>query len=264
MLDRNAPSIAGLRQSPHVFSVVSWGAAATTWLASALNDCPDVFCLHAANRVWSRLSGASVVDGLLYLQIVGRLGYTAKAAGDVHGISRDHIGSIKEHYGEAFRCAVFVRDPLPRLASQLALFSQYPDSDPRQTYGDLSYLNDKLPKAVKQLPSGKYEELLFLHAANMLNAIIDETSVGPIWRMEDLTTSPTELINAVHYLTSDSVAPPVDWANKWAGHRKLNQHAKATIDLSSWQRRVLASAVRPDAITAYRALGYEMSWIATV
>jgi hypothetical protein len=262
MPDRNAPWIGELQQAPRLFSVVSWGAAATSWLASALNDCPDVFCLHAANRVWSRLSGATVVDGLLYLQIVGRLGYTANAAGDVHGISQTHIQSIKQHYGDAFRCAVLVRDPFCRLLSQLAIFSQY--SDPRLTYGDLSYLNDKFPEAVKQLPGGEHEELLFLHAANMLNSIIDETSAGPIWRMEDLTANPTELINAANYLTTHSVAPPADWAKKWAGYRKLNQHAEMTIDFSSWQRRALRSTVLPEAITAYRALGYDMGWIATL
>jgi hypothetical protein len=262
MPDRDAPSTAELQRPPHVFAVVSWGAAATTWLASALNDCPDVFCLHAANQVWSQLSGAKAVDGLLYLRIVGRLGYTAKAAGDVHGISRHHIRSIKEYYGEAFRCAVLVRDPLRRLVSQLSLFPKNPD--PRRIYGDLSYLNDKFPEAVKQLPSGEYQELLFLHAVNLLNAIVDEASVGPIWRMEDLTTAPLELINAVDYLTSSSVAPPVDWARKWTEHRKLNQHAEAAIDFNGWQRRVIASAVLPQAIAAYRALGYEMDWIAAL
>ena len=261
MLDRYGHSTTKLPQSPRVFCVVSWGAAATTWLSSALNDCPDVLCLHAANQVWSRLSGTKVVDGLLYLQIVGRLGYAAKAAGEVHGISRTHIQSIKEHYGDAFRCAVLVRDPLPRLMSQLAIFSQY--SDPRLTYGDLSYLNAKFPEAAEYLPTGKYEELLFMHAANMLNAIVDETSVGPIWRMEDLTTNPNELINAVNYLTACSVATPADWAKKWTENRKLNRHAKVTTDFKSWQRRVLASAILPEAIAAYRVLGYEMNWIAT-
>ena len=260
MPGRNAPSFAELQRSPRVFSVVSWGAAATTWLASALNDCPDIFCLHAANQVWGQLSGEKAVDGLLYLQIVGRLGHTAKAAGDVHGISRHHIRSIKGYYGEAFRCAVLVRDPHRRLVSQLSMFPKFPD--PRRIYGDLSYLHDKFPEAVKQLPSGEYQELLFLHAANLLNAIVDERSVGPIWRMEDLTASPSELINAVGYLTSSSVVPPADWAKKWTEYRKLNQHAEATIDFTAWQRRVLTSAVRPEAIAAYRALGYEMNWIA--
>ena len=259
MPGRDTPSIAELQRPPRLFCVVSWGAAATTWLASALNDCPDVFCLHAANRVWSQLSGTEAVDGLLYLQIVGRLGYTAKAAGDVHGISRHHIRSIREYYGEAFRCAVLVRDPLRRLVSQLSMFPKY--SDPRRIYGDLSYLNDKFPEAVKQLPSGEYQELFFLHAANLLNVIIDEASVGPIWRMEDLTSMPVELVNAVNYLTSSNVSPPTDWAKKWTENRKLNQHAEATIDFSGWQRRVLSSVVLPEAIAAYRALGYEVSWL---
>ena len=114
---------------------------------------------------------------------------------------------------------------------------------------------------MKQLPSGEYQELLFLHAANSLNAIIEETSVGPVWRMEDLTTTPVELISAVNYLTSSSVSPPADWAKKWAEYRKLNQHAEATIDFNAWQRRVLTSVVLPEAITAYRALEYEMNWI---
>jgi hypothetical protein len=255
----SAPSVPELRQAPRVFSVVSWGAAATTWLASALNDCPDVLCLHAANHLWSRLNGASVVDGLPYIQFVGRLGCTAKAAGDVHGISRYHIGTIKEHYGDVFRSAVLVRDPLYRLMSYFALASQ--DRDPRQTYGDLSYLHDKFPEAVEQLPSGEYDGFLFLQGVSLLNAVVDEASVGPIWRMEDLTTNPIELIGAVDYLTSSTVAPPRAWATKWTEGGKLNQHAKTAIDFNLWQRRVLVSALLPEAIAAYRALGYEMSWI---
>jgi hypothetical protein len=262
MPDRNAPSTLEFQRQPRVFAVVSWGAAATTWLASALNDCPDILCLHAGNHMWSRLSGASLVDGLPYIQILARLGHTAKAAGDVHGIARNQIRPIQEHYGDAFRCAVLVRDPLPRLMSHLALASQYPE--PRRIYGDLSYLNDRFPTIVKQLPGGDYQGLIFLHAANLLNAIVDEVSVGPIWRMEDLTSNPTGLIGAADYLTSNSVAAPTDWARKWTEGRKLNRHAATAIDFNSWQRRVLASAVHPDAVAAYRAIGYDMSWIATL
>jgi hypothetical protein len=48
--------------SPQQFAVVSWGCAATSWLARVLNGHPDIYCVHAANRVWEVLGNFECLD----------------------------------------------------------------------------------------------------------------------------------------------------------------------------------------------------------
>jgi hypothetical protein len=162
---------------PRMFAVISWGAAATQWLSGAFNDCPGVFCVHSGYAVWRTFGGAAEMDGSRYLQIVGMQGRTSRLAGDVHGISRSDIPAIKEFFGETFRAAELIRDPLPRLQSAFEAFNRF-------GVGVLKYLDSMVPDVLKHLPTASYVERVFVHAANMLNAIVDEFPSAPCsaWR----------------------------------------------------------------------------------
>jgi hypothetical protein len=199
------------------------------------------------------------MDGLRYLQIVGMQGCTARLAGDVHGVSCCDIPAIKEFFGDTFRAAVLIRDPLPRLHSQLAVFYKFSGFRP---LGDLAYLDGTFPDALKRLPTGSYIERLFVRAANMLNAIIDEISVGPVFRMEDLTQDAAALRSALEYLSAGEISPPPEWAHEWTSSRSAkNKHSDGPRLLEHWQADVLRAIVRPEAVRLYESFGYDMRWL---
>lgn len=240
---------------PRLFAVVTWGCAATDWLAYSLNECPGIFCLHAANYLWNKFAGADWLSGLDYLEVVGMQGHAAIAAGDVHGISRSDIPEIAKKYGNRFRAAVVVRNPLPRLRSQLALFKRY-----AQFGGwDLTYLQSMFPEVIDHLPTGSYDERLFVHGANMLNAIVEEVAVGPVFRMEHITTDRQSLAALVEHLTAGAVETPQHWLESAIGSNRTNPHAPSISDsLADWQKEVLRKVVGADAIEHYRRLGYKV------
>ena len=243
---------------PRLFAIVSWGQAGTHWLARALNDCPGVFCLHGQNFIWHLFGEAKYLDGLKYLQIVGIQGSGAKAAGDVHGISREAISDIRETFGDRFRSAVLVRDPLPRLRSELAYFKRTASV----TTVNLDYLEGMLPEALRLLPTGAYPERLFVHATNMLNAVVEEIEVGPIFRMEDVTNDAGKLRALLAHVTAETVEPPTGWAEAAVRSEPTNRHnSEPPRPLVDWQLAVLKSVVRPKAVAIYRYLGYDMDWL---
>lgn len=237
-----------------LFAVVSWGAAGTHWLSRTLNDCPGVYCAHASNLLWTRFAGAQILDGADYLRLIAVLGAGNQAAGDVHGISRHDVPVIREALGDRFRAIVLVRDPLHRLVSQLALFSRYAHDQ----YWDVGYLSDKFPHIQRLLPTGAYEEWLFVHGANMLNAIVDEVRVSRVVRMEDLTTDPASLVELVSYLTDNTVKASEAWAHTAIALGATNRHAIAERHLLDWQRRALVEVIDKAALECYRGLGYEL------
>ena len=241
-----------------VFAVVSWGAAATYWLAARLNDCPGIFCVHAANLFWEVMAEAKYLRGAYYMQVIGMQGHAALAAGDVHGVSRADIPEISEFFGDAFRAAVLVREPQARLRSQLAVF----DYDTRARRVDCSYLDALYPEVLRKLPTRSYHEHLFVHAANMLNAVIEEAKIAPIFRMEDIVQKPDRLKSLVTHLTAGTVVPPDDWADASVNIGATNRHSRADPILwAPWQQSVLRSVVKPDTIAHYRDLGYNMEWL---
>ncbi len=241
-----------------VFAVVSWGAAATYWLAARLNDCPGIFCVHAANLFWEVMAEAKYLSGVYYMQVVGMQGHAALAAGDVHGVSRADIPEISEFFGDAFRAAVLVREPQARLRSQLAVF----DYDTRASHVDCSYLDSMYPEVLMNLPTRRHHEYLFVHAANMLNAVIEEAKIAPIFRMEDVVQKPDSLKALVVHLTAGTVVPPDDWVDASVNIGAKNRHSRADQSpWAPWQQSVLRSVVKPDTIAHYRDLGYDMEWL---
>lgn len=238
-----------------LFAVVSWGSAATKWVANALNDCPGIFCLHSANDYWRR-AGASVLSGVDYLTLVGIQASAARVAGDVHGINRSDLSAIYEKFGDRFKAAVLVRDPIPRLHSQLAMFARQMN----EPAWDVSYLEKSFPHVLAALPTGSYEERLFVHGANMVNAIIEEVEIGPIFRMKDVTKKPEALYALAEYLTAGAVDIPHAWAEQCVRMPPANRHMRNEApEFSDWQRAVLREVIDSRAIELYRELDYDVN-----
>src|SRR5438552_9687347 len=124
LLERNAEG-----DRPDLFAVVSWGCAATKWVATTLNAHPQVLCLHNLRFYQECFTpNQPRLTDLPYMNMLQYAGRGYVLAGDVQGIDRANVPLLKEHFGERFRAAAVVRDPHKRLLSQLGLFERY-DAD---------------------------------------------------------------------------------------------------------------------------------------
>lgn len=246
--------LAHLRLYPvRLFSLVSWGCAATSWTARTLNSHPDILCLDAANTSWSYVTGGDLLDGFSYLRLIAQQGSFYRSAGDVHGISRSWIPQIRTALGDTFRSAVLVREPMARLRSQLAFFAVYE----HLRHWDVSYLMPIVESLGLSIPDTDYSTMLFLHGANMLNAIVEEESIGPIYRSEDVTSDPEALMSLVNHLTGSAVEIDDAWVARAVGSGKVNEHTKGEIAaLAEWQKSALEKIVQPEAWAIYYRLGY--------
>lgn len=239
---------------PQLFAIVSWGCAATDWVAATLNRHPDIFCTHAANDTWHYLGGCERLDGVRYLRVIGSQGHAHAAAGDVHGVSRHHVAELRLAFGDKFNATVVIREPLPRLYSQLAIYHQY-DQFP---HWDLDYLEPLMSRTRVRLPSSSYACRFFVHAANMLNAIQDEIEIGKIYRAEDLTRHPEALGELVDEITGGKVRPSAEWLQEAVGLPKTNGHIqhRRQNSLEDWQREVVRKVVSEKSWELYNRLGY--------
>jgi hypothetical protein len=238
----------------HVFSVISWGCAATNWLAHVLNSHPDIYCVHASNHLWHGFAEAPLLDGISYLQLLQIEGRTCLAAGDVHGVSRFKIPEVKIAFGSKFSAAVLVREPLARLTSLLAMY----EKDGHQMPYDAEFIDTLIDRHSLVLPDRSHQTKLFVHAVNMLNAIHDELEVGKIFRQEDITKRPERLSELVEEITAGIVSPKRQWSEEAIGTRTLNAHAVARkpFEPRGWQRDVVRKVVGPETWQAYADLGY--------
>ena len=239
---------------PQVFYVVSWGCAATAWLATVLNRHPDIYCVHAANHAWHVLGNGEKLDGARYLRIIGSQGHAHIAAGGVHGMSRLAVPECRRAFGNKFNAAVVVREPLSRMRSQIAL---HRDFEGLQVF-DLAYLDAVLDRTGIAIEPGDYQSRLFVHAANMLNAVLEEREVGKIYRSEDLTSDPDVLGEFVEEITRGKVSPDSQWLNSAIETKKVNVHAglHPRRELDDWQIEVIRRVVDPRAWDIYESLGY--------
>jgi hypothetical protein len=240
--------------SPQLFAVISWGCAATAWLAAILNRHPDIYCVHEANLSWHVLGNCPRLDGVPYLRIIGSQGHACIAAGEVHGVSRHLVPECRRTWGDKFNAAVVVREPIPRLQSQLALYQEF---EGLQVW-DIHYLDGILSRTGIVLAPGDYPSRLFVHAANMLNAILDEREVGKIYRSEDLTSNGQALGEFVEEITRGKVSPASAWLEDIIQTGKVNSHAgrNPRRELDDWQIDVIRKVVDPRAWEMYEALGY--------
>jgi hypothetical protein len=239
---------------PQLFSVISWGCAATAWLANVLNRHPDIYCVHAANLSWHVLGKCELLDGARYLRIVGSQGHANLAAGSVHGLSRHLVPECRAAFGEKFNAAVVVREPIARIQSQLALHEHFEGIKA----WNVDYLDPILDRTGITLNRDDYESRLFVHAANMLNAILEEREVGRIHRCEDLTTSPQKLGEFLDEITRGQVSPTSEWLESAILFRKVNVHAGGhpRRSFDAWQIEVIRKVVDPRSWEIYETLGY--------
>ena len=240
---------------PQVFAVVSWGCAATSWLANVLNRHPDIYCVHAANYFWHILGNCNRLDGVSYLRIIGSQGHAHKAAGCVHGLSRHLVPECQRSFGSKFNAAVVVRDPIPRLHSLLAIFEQ---SEGVQAW-DLEYVGDLISRSGVKLPADDYPSRFVVHAANMLNAILEEREVGKLYRCEDLTGNAETLVGFVEHITCGEVSSNCEWLQCAVEMKRLNAHTRTDSRdrLEDWQMDVIRKVVQPHAWELYEELGYQ-------
>jgi hypothetical protein len=233
-----------------IFAVVSWGCAATAWLAKALNSHPEVFSTHAVNYYWRKYGAA---DGSDLIDIIDEAAAGVYlAAGDVHGISRERIPEIKVKYADRFRTAVLIREPVARLKSQVALFKR----ENYAQWGDLKYVDPLIAAAGIDPQSVTTAQRHFFHGANMLNAIIDERAVGPIFRMEDVTRNHESFLDLFRHLTADRVPFSADWGRAAVSAGGINGHRSTQIEFGPFERKIIDSVVKPEAWHLYRELGY--------
>lgn len=239
---------------PHVFAVVSWGCAATSWLATALNRHPDIYCVHAANHTWHVLGNSERLDGVPYLRIIGSQGYAHLAAGCVHGVSRHLIPECRRNFGDKFSATVVVREPMLRIYSQLALFREAEGFEPWNLEG----MDCVMSGRGLTLDLNDYRSKFFVHAANMLNAILEEWDVGQIYRSEDLTQDPEVLGDFVERITGGKVSPGTEWLQSAIEAEPINVHAGKYPHelLDEWQSDVIRKVVDPRSWEVYEELGY--------
>jgi hypothetical protein len=240
-----------------LFAVVSWGCTATSWLAAVLNRHPDIFCVHGANMSWQVLGNVARLDGLPYMRVIGHQGQNHVAAGDVHGVSRNYIPELRRCLADRFNAVVVVREPISRIHSQLALFANL---ERYQTW-DLGYVDGVISRAGITLPANNYRCRFFVHAANMLNAILEEQDVGRVYRSEDLTQRPEELGDLVEEITRGKVSPSEGWLRSAIEMPRVNVHADPHRDpqFEDWQVDVIRRVVDPRSWEIYEALAYP-SW----
>ena len=242
--------------APQLFAIISWGCAATTWLYKVLNAHPEIFCLHALNNIWfstNRIELEKRIDGIKYFQVISKLAHVYKAVGDIHGLSRHHVPELRRVLGDKFNAVVVVREPLPRLKSQVSFFHE------RQKYNfwNIDYIDDVIKNKGVTLPNDDYEHKLFVHGVNMLNAITQEENVGKIFRSEDLTTNPSILGELIEEISRGKVTTENELLSKMIKIDRINRHATKEFEFDDWQIDVIKKVVDEKAWKLYLGLGYD-------
>ncbi len=219
-----------------------------------MNRHPDIFCIHAANLHWHVLGNCEKLDGVPYLRIIGSQGHAHIAAGGVHGVSRHLVSECRRSFGDKFNAVVVVREPISRLHSQLAL---YQDFEGLRAW-NVDYVDAILARANIAVPPGDYQSRLFVHAVNMLNAVLEEREVGKIYRAEDLTSNRDVLGEFVEEITRGKVSPASEWLESAIQTKKVNVHSgrHPRRELDDWQIDVVRKVVDPRAWEVYESLGY--------
>ena len=243
-------------EKPRVFAVVSWGCAATHWLARTLNAHPDIFCVHAGNFSWHHYGRAPYLDGPEYLTTIRAMGSSYAAAGDVHGVDLRTIGAARQTFGDQFACAIVVREPIARLYSQIALFK----ANLHTRAWNVDYVQRFIDRGVV-LPVDSYENRLTLHGISMLNSIVSEQATARVWRCEDLTTEAETLAEFVTEIAGGAVRVDPGWARGVIDLPGIHQHASGDQALpdrrpQDWQIDAIRKIVLPEAWDRYAQLGY--------
>jgi hypothetical protein len=231
-----------------VFAVISWGCAATKWLAKALNSHPEILCLHAGNIAMARLG--IPMDSIQYLTFLSNLGDGYIAVGDVHGLSTTEVSKVRGTFGSRFNAVIVVREPIARLRSTLALYRHR-----RLEAPEFSHAESLI--AHKNIRAKSEESKMFVHAVDMLNVVMEENSSGTIFKAEDLTANPNTLAALTAEITGGQIGMNQEWLKTCIGLKKVNAHAEGeAAGLNEWQVDVMRKVVRPETWRIYQELGY--------
>ena len=204
---------------------------------------------------WHRYGGVQLIGGWKYLRALAMNGRGYTASGDVHGISREQIAGAREKFGEYFNCAVLVREPLPRLRSQLALFEELRFKNS----WNVDYVQHFIDEGVR-IPEDNIDNRLVLHGINMLNSVLQEDPVAPIWRSEDLTSDSRKLAEFISDLTRGKLRVEIGWAERAVKRPASNIHRRphdAVYQFEPWQKEAIKKIVDPAAWAIYERLGYK-------
>jgi hypothetical protein len=138
--------------------------------------------------------------------------------------------------------------------SHLAL---YQDFDGLRAW-KVEYVDAIIARTDIAVAPGDYESRLFVHAANMLNAVLEEREVGKIYRAEDLTSDSSILGDFVEEITRGTVSPSSEWLESAIRTEKVNSHAARhpQREFNQWQIEVIGKVVDPRAWEIYESLGY--------
>jgi len=237
-------------QDVRIFSIVSWGSAATRWLGVVLNSHPRILCLHAPNQMFAR--GGDKLNDLGYMEVIKRLGTGHLLAGDIHGIDRNSIPALRECFGNRFRSAVVVRDPLQRAISSQRFWTQ------RQRAYDTQYLFDARYARIHKYLKTRSDEF-FAHALRYANAIVEESTAGPIFRCEDLTTDPAAVWKLIAILSNGAILPDPVLEKYIFRDDKIGIHGSATKQpyvITPEHCEMYEVLVEEPAKALYRELGY--------
>lgn len=238
-----------------MFALISWGCAGTKWAALALNSHPEIFCVHCANCYFESMTGVRRLDGVEYLRALEAIGTGHRAVGEVHGISRETLPALRDYYGSRLSVAVLVRDPLPRLRSQVVLTRQLNSG----AAWDHEYLRLVVRQAGLDPATISYDELSVVHAADMLNRIVEEQHCGPVFTLESLTVSRERLSVFLDHLTQGQVAPTDRWLDHVLALPRQNRHrANGTDALTPREIQIADRIFSHEARECYRGLGYRV------
>jgi len=238
----------------HLFAVVSWGCCATSWLSKVLNFHPEIMCLHNFLVGFTEIDNRNAED---YMRAIYITSYPYLVAGDVHGVPRDAIPYLQEQFGSHFSAVTLVRDPYHRFFSMLSAVRWNQGMD-----NDYSYIDDLVDRLGIDIPL-TWDNRMLIHAANMLNAIIDEKKlVGDrIYRMEDLVKNKEKLSELIQDISNNLIIPDEEWLDSAIAIKPINSHRKKLkeqILLSSQEKEVVLTVFDKKAQTIYENLGYDI------
>jgi len=150
---------------PRLFSIISWGCAATYWLTKVLTAHPEVLCLHNLRNQLSVVTGNAPLDEISYMKLIDYQGAPFRLSGDCHGIPLASVRKVTEHFGERFRAVVVTRHPVSRFLSATVMLKK----QSVENYGDvfqtfLKQLDKKIMKSFK-----KNDELYLVRIMQMIN-----------------------------------------------------------------------------------------------
>ena len=94
----------------------------------------------------------------------------------------------------------------------------------------------------------------------MLNSIVHEEPVAPVWRTEDLTTNAAALADFTEGLTRGHIEVDLEWAERGVHRRASNRHRdqnRPEHQFEAWQIEAIKKIVEPQSWQIYNRLGYE-------